>query len=193
MAALGDLFTLKHGFAFKSENFVSEGPYILLTPGNFFEQGGFRHRGEKQKYHSSPVPEDYVLSKGDLLIAMTEQAQGLLGSPIIVPDDSKYLHNQRLGKVEKLVEIETVFVFEMMNTNSIRARIQKDSTGLKVKHTSPTKIANIKIGIPPIELQEEYVAIVERIQRQKHHLSTFLSKSDILFDSLQHRAFQGEL
>jgi len=38
---LGDLISIKHGFAFKSEYFSSQGPFVLLTPGNFVEAGGF--------------------------------------------------------------------------------------------------------------------------------------------------------
>ena len=58
----------------------------LLTPGNFYESGGYRDRGEKQKYYYGEIPRDYVLEKGDMLVAMTEQAAGLLGSPILIPE-----------------------------------------------------------------------------------------------------------
>lgn len=44
---LSDLCTIKHGFAFKSEYFRAAGPQVLLTPGNFFEWGGYRGRGAK--------------------------------------------------------------------------------------------------------------------------------------------------
>lgn len=80
---LSELCDIKHGFAFEGEFFYNRGNYVLLTPGNFHEKGGYRDRGEKQKYYTGPIPRDYVLNEGDLLIAMTEQAAGLLGSPII--------------------------------------------------------------------------------------------------------------
>ncbi|MEP6755925.1 MAG: restriction endonuclease subunit S, partial [Chthonomonadales bacterium] len=64
-ARLSALSDIKHGFAFEGKYFAESGPYTLLTPGNFFEKGGYRHRGEKQKYYSGPVPTDYVLTKGD--------------------------------------------------------------------------------------------------------------------------------
>src|SRR5690606_13007046 len=48
---LSELCHIKHGFAFKSEFFTDEGDYILLTPGNFYESGGYRDRGAKQKYY----------------------------------------------------------------------------------------------------------------------------------------------
>jgi restriction endonuclease S subunit len=98
---LSELCDIKHGFAFKSEFFASEGDYVLLTPGNFYESGGYRDRGEKQKYYTGEIPRDYVLNESDLLVAMTEQAAGLLGSPILVPESDKFLHNQRLGKLCK--------------------------------------------------------------------------------------------
>ena len=78
---------------------TQEGDYALLTPGNYFESGGYRDRGEKQKYFTGSIPSDYILSEGDLLVAMTEQAAGLLGSPLLVPEPDRFLHNQRLGLV----------------------------------------------------------------------------------------------
>ena len=98
---LSELCDIKHGFAFKSAFFTDSGDYVLLTPGNFYESGGYRDRGEKQKYYSGEIPEGFVLSEGDMLVAMTEQAAGLLGSPIIVPESGKFLHNQRLGLMTK--------------------------------------------------------------------------------------------
>jgi len=64
----GDFFKIKHGYAFKSEYFSSSGEYVLLTPGNFFEEGGYRDRGDKQKYYKGSFPNEYLLNKGDLPI-----------------------------------------------------------------------------------------------------------------------------
>lgn len=74
---LGDHFDIKHGYAFKSKYFDTSGKYIVLTPGNFYEEGGFKVR-ENEKYYSADPPENFILKKGDLIIAMTEQAEGLL-------------------------------------------------------------------------------------------------------------------
>ncbi len=99
---LGTIANIKHGYAFSSESFTSEPtPYVLTTPGSFYESGGFRDRGANTKYFKGEVPLAFVLKARDLIIPMTEQAAGLLGSPAFIPDDGKtYLHNQRLGKLE---------------------------------------------------------------------------------------------
>ncbi len=58
-----ELCDIKHGFAFEGEFFSNAGDYVLLTPGNFYEKGGYRDRGEKQKYYTGPIPRDYVLQR----------------------------------------------------------------------------------------------------------------------------------
>jgi type I restriction enzyme S subunit len=133
------------------------------------------------------------LAEGDLLIAMTEQAPGLLGSPLTVPKSDSYLHNQRLGKAVKRSTVETAFLFELMNTASIRRRIRLESTGTKVKHTSPSRIEAIEIGVPPLGRQQLFAQIFYAIRRQKDKLQAHLTELDTLFASLQSRAFRGEL
>src|SRR2546422_6449874 len=81
---LGQLIEVKHGFALKGQFFSSSGSYIVLTPGNFYDEGGFKSKGSKEKYYTGNVPDWVILNKNDLLIAMTEQAEGLLGSAILV-------------------------------------------------------------------------------------------------------------
>ena len=191
--ALGDKIKIKHGFAFKSEYFSEEGKYVLLTPGNFYEQGGFRDRGAKQKFYIGEIPQDYVLKEGDLLVAMTEQAPGLLGSPIIVPSSNKYLHNQRLGLIVKMTKINNKYLFFLFNDRAIRGLIHLKATGTKVRHTSPTKIEELVVPIPPLDLQYQFAAIVEKVEALKAKYSASLAELENLYGSLSQRAFKGEL
>ena len=133
----GEHFRVKHGYAFQSKNFAESGPYIVLTPGNFFDTGGFKSKGEKEKYYIGDVPPNFILNKGDLLVVMTEQAEGLLGSPAIIPETNKYLHNQRLGLILELRDIHKKFLYYLFNSKNVRAQIRAMSSGVKVRHTSP--------------------------------------------------------
>lgn len=155
-----ELCDIKHGYAFESEFFSNEGDYVLLTPGNFYEEGGYRNRGEQQKYYTGWIPRDYVLAKGDMLVAMTEQAAGLLGSPILVPGFGKFLHNQRLGLVEKKpgVAWANEFFFHVFNTQTVRKAIHDTASGAKVRHTSPTKIGEVVVAVPPSLSEQERIA-----------------------------------
>ncbi|HBQ8537200.1 restriction endonuclease subunit S [Klebsiella pneumoniae] len=159
---LHKLITIKHGFAFKSEYFSNDGQYVLLTPGSFNESGGFRNQGPKTKFYSGPIPNGYLLSKGDLLLAMTEQAEGLLGSPLFVPEDNKYLHNQRLGLVEINCpdKICSDFLYLLFNHADSRKQITEQSTGTKVKHTSPDRLCSVIGLIPPLLEQKKIAQIL---------------------------------
>lgn len=197
---LAELCDVKHGFAFKSDFFTNEGDYVLLTPGNFYESGGYRDRGKKQKYYCGEIPQDYVLAKGDMLVAMTEQAAGLLGSPIIVPESNKFLHNQRLGLVIKkpTVPWTNEFFFHVFNTKAVRKAIHESASGVKVRHTSPTKIGAVLVSFPQsISEQRAIVFTLTKLDENIRCIESIYKKKIIALDelkkSLLHQAFSGQL
>jgi type I restriction enzyme S subunit len=199
-APLSELCDIKHGYAFEGKFFSSEGDYVLLTPGNFYEKGGYRGRGEKQKYYTGEIPRDYVLTEGDLLVAMTEQAAGLLGSPILVPDSDKFLHNQRLGLVTKKsgVAWTNEFFFHVFNTQTVRKEIHGSASGVKVRHTSPTKIGQVVVAFPTTTIEQKRIvatlaSLAEETQRLESLYQQKLTALDDLKKSLLHQAFSGQL
>ena len=147
---LGDAIHVKHGFAFKSHYFSDNGDFVVLTPGNFHEEGGFRRRPDKDRFYSAAIPQGYVLEKGDLIVAMTEQGPGLLGSAALVPQSGKYLHNQRLGLVDEIDTnvLDRRFLYYLFNTRTVRSQLSGSATGTKVRHTAPERIYRVKISIP---------------------------------------------
>jgi len=158
----GDLIDVKHGWAFKSEYFSQEGSQIVLTPGNFFEEGGFKSRGAKDRYYLGDYPEEYLLKKGDVVVAMTEQGAGLLGSAAVVPGNDRYLHNQRLGRIsvkdESLADLS--FVYRLFNSEYVRMQISGSASGAKVRHTAPERIYRCKVKVPPIATQQKITRIL---------------------------------
>jgi len=190
---LNNVIHVKHGFAFRSKFFSNEGAYVLLTPGNFDAEGGYRDQGMKQKYYTGDFPNEYLLKQNDLLLAMTEQAVGLLGCPLFVPNNEMFLHNQRLGLVEIIGAVNRVYLFSLFNSSVIRQLIHIKATGTKVRHTSPTKIKEIKVGIPPLELQNQFANHIANIEKQKQQAQASLVQSNNLFNSLLQKAFTGEL
>lgn len=89
--SLGQALAVKHGFAFRGEYFRDDGDLVVLTPGNFVDEGGFKPKSGKEKYYDGPFPPAYLLNSGDVVVAMTEQGHGLLGSSATIPCDGRYL------------------------------------------------------------------------------------------------------
>ena len=155
---------IKHGYPFKSEYFSDDGHYVVLTPGNFHEAGGFKRQAEKEKYYLGDIPEDYLHSKGDLIVAMTEQSAGLLGSCAFVPEENTYLHNQRLGLISTdPKELNKSFVYYLFQTKSVREQIRLTSTGSKVKHTSPDRLYAVTAPLPKVDEQKKIAAVLSAL------------------------------
>lgn len=159
---LGDLLEVKHGFAFLGEHFGSTGTHVVLTPGNFLEEGGFKERSDKAKWYSGPIPDDYVLNKGDLIVAMTEQAEGLLGSSALIPRSGFYLHNQRLGLVQirDRKQADQHFLYYLFNSKPVRQQIRGSASGTKIRHTAPSRIADVNVSVPPLPVQRRIAGIL---------------------------------
>lgn len=160
--ALGDFLEVKHGFAFKSTFFGSSGDYIVLTPGNFLEKGGFKDKGTDEKWYSGPVPPEYVLRNGDVVVAMTEQGEGLLGSSAIIPREDLYLHNQRIGLLRfKDAELsDPRFFYYLFNCRWVRRQIRASATGAKIRHTAPGRIAEVSVWVPDPREQRQIADIL---------------------------------
>ena len=151
---LEDLIKIKHGFAFQGKNF-SQSPTenVLLTPGNFRIGGGYKD--EKLKYYDGPIPSGYVLSSGDVIVTMTDLSKSgdTLGYPALVPTEEKrkFLHNQRIGLVEKKSnEADIHFLYYLMWTSKYHHHIIGTATGSTIRHTAPERIQNFEFLLPPI-------------------------------------------
>ncbi|OMD62993.1 hypothetical protein BSK62_22050 [Paenibacillus odorifer] len=168
--SFSNLFTVKHGYAFKSEYFSNDGLFLLLTPGNFESFGGLKLKGDKEKFYTGEFPSEYLLKKGDLLVVMTDLTQEckILGSPAFVPSDNLFLHNQRLGKVEKIdkAKLTSEYLYNLFNSHNYRKHLFETATGTTVRHTSPSRIGEVKVALPSKEEQEKITAVLSSITRK---------------------------
>lgn len=178
---LGDVISIKHGFAFKGV-FFSEisTPYILVTPGNFQIGGGFKD--SKLKYYNGPIPQDYILKTGDVIVTMTDLSKvgDTLGYSALVPNlkGKTLLHNQRIGLVlSKNTLINKQFIYWLMREHNYQQYIVNTASGSTVKHTSPSRIEDFEFLLPPLEEQKRIAEIlgslddkIELLQKQNKTL-----------------------
>jgi type I restriction enzyme S subunit len=191
--ALGELIDVKHGFAFPGE-FIHDEPRgdILLTPGNFAIGGGFK--GDKFKYYDGPVPDDFVLTEGDLLVTMTDLSKesDTLGLPAFVPSHSegrRYLHNQRLGKVLLRAPnvLDRTYLHYRLRAADYRHEILAGATGTAIKHTSPERIKRFRFLRPSLSEQHAISAILgtldDKIELNRRMSETLEAMARALFES----------
>ncbi len=159
---LGDIITVKHGYAFKGSNFTSENTHkVVLTPGNFKIGGGFK--SEKFKFTTEECPSEYVLQGGDIVVSMTDLSKygDTLGYSALIPKDSryKYLHNQRIGLIKfKKEDVSRDFIYWVLRTRDFNRFLVGSATGSTVKHTSPSIIGEYHFMIPNNRSEQDSIS-----------------------------------
>lgn len=155
---LGDLLKIKHGYAFKSENYVKSSKYRLITLGNFSDGNSFKYNDEKATYYGADFPSEFILQEGDLIMPLTEQVVGLFGNTAFVPKTEDYIFvlNQRVGKViydEK--KVNKYYLHYLLATNSVKQQIEARASGTRQRNISPENVYDVEVDIPEIKVQEK--------------------------------------
>ncbi len=200
---LSELCDIRHGFAFDGADFsndVPEGNPLVITPGNFTEDGKLLFDEKNTKRFSGEPPAEFQFDVGDLVVVMTDLSSKMkiLGKPAFVETDD-VLHNQRIGRVIFLNDhIEKRLLYYFMMTEGFLKNIKGSATGTMVKHTAPKRILSNMIPFP--ENREEQRAIISKLddlREETQRLASLyehkLAALEAFKKSLLHQAFTGKL
>jgi type I restriction enzyme S subunit len=192
---LREFLAIKHGYAFDGAYFRPDGERILMTPGHIAEQGGFRDQGKRTKYYIGEVPPGYALAPDDLLVVMTEQKAGLLGSAALVPATGTYLHNQRLGLVTLLNEAKLTkhFLYFFFNRPEVKSQVALTAIGSKVRHTSPGKLLDLIIALPTVSKQRQITDALQRVDTKQNLNIAIRNALTDLFHTLLHQLMTARI
>ena len=121
---LGNILKVIQGYAFKSENYVPNSEYRLVTLANFSEgQNCFKYNEEKSTYYGAKFPESFVLNAGDLIMPLTEQVVGLFGNSAFIPEENRFsfVLNQRVAKVIcDTSKVDIKYIHYLLATKSVK-------------------------------------------------------------------------
>jgi type I restriction enzyme, S subunit len=142
-------------------------------------------------------PKSHFVRTGDLLFSRANTSE-LVGATAYVFKTPKDILLP--DKIWRFVwhdepQAEPLFVWFLFQHPAFRYEISKRATGTSgsMKNISQGKVFSIRVGLPPIALQQEFARRVETIAQLKTIHRESLAQLDALFASLQHRAFRGEL
>ncbi|MDP3815337.1 restriction endonuclease subunit S [Pseudomonas sp.] len=207
---LSEIATIHHGYAFEGQFFTDqETPHALLTPGNFHVEKRL-YFGKNTKYYNGPIPEDYILENGDLLVVMTDLTKdmAILGTAVILESDKTVLHNQRIGKVKlKRTDISKQYLCYLLNSEDVLKEIKSTASGTTVRHTSPSRILNNTVSLPTWSEQtkiaqilstwDKAIATTERLlansQQQKQALMQQLLTGTVRFPNAESEWYEVEI
>ncbi|HJB45439.1 MAG TPA: restriction endonuclease subunit S [Candidatus Mediterraneibacter surreyensis] len=166
---LGELLEIKHGYAFKSENYVEKSQYALVTLANISGTNNFQFTKEKTTYYGAKFPEEFILKTGDLIMPLTEQVVGLFGNSAFVPEmeNITFVLNQRVGKViPKKGKADIYYLHYLLSTNSVREQLEYRASGTRQRNISPKDIYDVDVFVPDYEEQKKIGSTLYKLEQR---------------------------
>lgn len=150
---LSEICKVINGRAYKQNELLDKGKYLVLRVGNFFTN--------KSWYYSDlELPEDKYCDKGDLLYAWSASF-----GPKIWGGD-KVIYHYHIWKMlpdENLVLKK--FLYYALDKETARMKLE-NTNGSTMLHLTKEGIEQLEIPLPPLEIQEQIVAEIEGYQKE---------------------------
>lgn len=143
-----------------------------------------------------PVP-DIEVKPGDLLFSRKNTHELVAACAFVESTRPRLMMSDLMFRLQVRDEnkLNKRFLHGLLTNPRKRAEVQKLAGGSagSMPNISKAKLLALQIELPPIALQEEFASRVQKAGRMKDTIECAAVQGDLLFSSLQHRAFRGEL
>jgi len=130
-----------------------------------------------------------VPKKGDILIT----AVGTIGKTYVIPNNNEfYFKDGNLLWIRNLINLNSIYLNYFL-FNHFRKNKNDLSSGSAYSALTIIKLKTLKIPLPPLELQQKFAVIVEKVEKLKEKQKKSLEDSEELFNALMQKAFRGDL
>jgi type I restriction enzyme S subunit len=181
MVELEQVCVIKNGYAFKSEEYKTEGA-PLLRISNFndgdvcIDEDSIYVDTEYLKSKS-----DFIVEKGDILIALSGATTGKYG---FYNYDYPSLLNQRVGLLKSGASKELNDRYFYHYLNILKSEILRNAGGAAQPNISTNSIGKFQIPLPSLETQKKIAAILDAADVYRQKTKTLIEKYDQLAQSL---------
>lgn len=166
---LGEVIEVTRGASLCGYFYAASGKYIRLTCGNFdYRNNCFKENTSKDNlFYTGELKEEFLLKKGDLITPLTEQAIGLLGSTAWIPESGKYIQSQDIAKITCKEELlDKRFAYYLISSDMVKRQLSAAAQQTKIRHTSPDKIKDCTVWLPPLPEQKKIGQLLSDIDRK---------------------------
>ena len=185
------LLSIENGKSFVCSNDMrqEENPAILKLSAVTY--GVYQQDENKAILDSSMFVKSAEVHKGDLLFTRKNTPE-LVGMCAYVNDTAPNLMMPdlifRLNTNEK---INKIFLWKLINHEFFRGKIQNIATGSakSMSNISKERLEKLAIILPPLHLQNDFAALVERVDQQKQPVQQSLEKLELMKKALMQEYF----
>jgi len=135
------------------------------------------------------VTKSRTVTKGALLVACIAGSVESIGRAALT--DRTVAFNQQINAIQPKKEVNPFYLYVLFKIS--RAYIQNHATKGMKKILTKGDFEKITMIKPPIDLQNQFAAIVEKVESIKSRYQQSLAELETLYGALSQKAFKGEL
>lgn len=189
---LSDLSTIKigpFGSLIHKEDYIIDG-IPIVNPSHIKDNKIVTDNKLTVSIEKSKILESYKLIENDIILGR----RGEIGRCAIV---DKYSEGFLCGTGSLFIrpgkEIVPLYLEFFIKTKRIRGVLESVAKGVTMKNINSKMIEQLNIPLPPINLQNQFLNIVEKTLLIKTDFQYSLQSLENLYNSLSQKAFKGEL
>ena len=185
----------------EEKNALKAGPFGSALKKEFYVDAGYKIYGQEQVISGDAHYGNYYIDEekyeslkncavraGDVLISLV----GTYGKLLIIPDDFEPgIINPRLMKITfDKKKIKPIYFKYFFQSDALKASLAENTHGGTMDILNLGIVRKIAIPLPSIELQNQFAAFVDQIDKSKLVVQKALDETQLLFDSLMQRYFE---
>jgi type I restriction enzyme, S subunit len=184
LSNVADVIDCKH----RTPVYTDEG-YPVVRPRDVREEGiSFDNCVKTTAEELADLTEKRLPSRGDIIYSRN----ATFGVASLVTTSEQFAIGQDVCLIVPRT-LNSVFLYYLLNSHFVRRQLGLATSGSTFKRINLSAIRKLKILVPPQVLQEKFESIFTKHRQLCKQLHRSKAELDVLFASLQHRAFNGEL
>jgi len=168
------------------EKFVTpDGKYKLITLDSISISGQLKPQHKRIDFL------DNSLMKNDIAIILSDIAHGnLLGLCDVIPDDDKYVLNQRVGRIRVNSDQNPFFI--KLQINSRQIFFSNRGQGTSQRHIYQRDIYDLEISCPELKEQSAIAQVLRDMDAEIKELELKLAKYKMIKQGMIHELLTGQ-
>lgn len=174
----------------------SDSPYRILKVSAVTSKNYKYFESKAAPTGFSPAQEA-IVRKGDLLFSRANTTELVAATAYVWETPENIVLPDKLWKfiIKETNSVNTLYLWELFKNAAFRCELSKLSSGTSgsMKNISKSKLKEMTMIYPPKDIQDHYGRISLKVWQEIESVKAHQSNLELLFASLQQRAFSGNL
>ena len=189
------LINIENGKSFVCENYRRKGEYPAILKLSAVTYGVYNALENKALTNIDLFVANVEVKDGDLLFTRKNTPELVGMSAYVYETLPNLMMPDLIFRLNTNETCHKIYLWKLINHDLFRENIKALSNGSakSMSNISKERLMNLKIPVPPIELQNQFADFVKQIDKLKFEMQKSLEEMENNFNSLMQDAFNGKL